>query len=82
MELKEGKKVDHPPVHHGSKDVTDAVAGAVYNCIKSTATVPSFGVAGGGGFGLTMSELEEIKKTSVQTADGTRLLFGRYSGKN
>lgn len=31
LELREGRKVDHPP--RGSKDVSDAVAGAVYNAI-------------------------------------------------
>lgn len=33
LELIEGKKVDHPPL--GSKDVADAVAGAVYNCVAN-----------------------------------------------
>lgn len=36
LELKEGKKVDHPP--NGSKDVSDAVAGVVYNLITSKRT--------------------------------------------
>ncbi len=33
LELIKGKKVDHNPL--GSKDVTDAVAGACYSCIQS-----------------------------------------------
>lgn len=33
LELIEGKKVDHPP--KGSKDVADAVAGAVYNLVSN-----------------------------------------------
>ena len=33
LELIEGKKVDHPPL--GSKDVADAVAGAVYMCVAN-----------------------------------------------
>ena len=33
LELKEGVKVDHPP-HIGSKDVTDAVAGAVFMTVQ------------------------------------------------
>lgn len=33
LELVEGKKVDHPPL--GSKDVADAVAGAVYMCVSN-----------------------------------------------
>ncbi|MDP8258837.1 MAG: hypothetical protein P9L90_05400 [Candidatus Aadella gelida] len=44
LELKEGKKVDHPPVT-GSKDVTDAVAGAVLMAAKAVgrkATVSFF----------------------------------------
>lgn len=35
LELKEGVKVDHPP-HIGSKDVTDAVAGAVFMTVQRT----------------------------------------------
>lgn len=35
LELVNGTKVDHPP-RGGSKDVTDAVAGAVYNIIENT----------------------------------------------
>ena len=35
LEFVEGKKVDHPS-RNGSKDVTDAVAGAVYNIIENT----------------------------------------------
>ena len=33
LELVNGIKVNHPPIH-GSKDVTDAVAGAIYSCVK------------------------------------------------
>ena len=32
LELKNGRKVDHPP--NGSKDVVDAVAGAVYHAYR------------------------------------------------
>ncbi len=35
LELKEGVKVDHPP-HIGSKDVTDAVAGAAFTTVQRT----------------------------------------------
>jgi hypothetical protein len=35
LELVNGTKVDHPP-RGGSKDVTDAVAGAVYNIVENT----------------------------------------------
>ena len=38
LELKEGVKVDHPP-HIGSKDVTDAVAGAVFMTVQRTGKV-------------------------------------------
>lgn len=34
LELVKGKKVDHPP--HGSKDVADAVAGAVYGAYRAS----------------------------------------------
>lgn len=34
LEVFKGKKVDHP--HNGSKDVSDAVAGAVYSCVRGT----------------------------------------------
>ncbi len=37
LELKEGAKVDHPP--SGSKDVTDAVAGAVYAAVSHSGEV-------------------------------------------
>ncbi|MGA2775477.1 MAG: hypothetical protein ABSE81_05390 [Candidatus Omnitrophota bacterium] len=33
LEFIEGKKIDHPP--HGSKDVSDAVAGAVFMCVSN-----------------------------------------------
>lgn len=36
LELKDGVKVDHPP-HIGSKDVTDAVAGAVFMTVQRSA---------------------------------------------
>ena len=32
LEMIKGKKVDHP--RHGSKDVADALAGAVFNCVE------------------------------------------------
>ena len=35
LELKDGKKVDHPPTHGGSKDVSDAVAGSVFNAVSN-----------------------------------------------
>ena len=35
LELREGVKVDHPP--SGSKDVSDAVAGAVYKAVQHSA---------------------------------------------
>ncbi|MFC1514479.1 hypothetical protein ACFL5X_01085 [Candidatus Omnitrophota bacterium] len=38
LELIKGSKVDHPPTT-GSKDVTDAVAGAVYSAVKRANTV-------------------------------------------
>jgi hypothetical protein len=33
LEFVDGKKIDHPP--HGSKDVSDAVAGVVFMCVSS-----------------------------------------------
>ncbi len=78
LELVRGKRVDHPV--NSSKDVSDAVAGCVYQCVKSSAIVPSFGIAGGQE--LTMSEQESIKKASAMTADGRPLLYGKFSGQN
>ena len=37
LELIKGKKVDHP-IQNGSKDLADAVAGAVYNCVTNEST--------------------------------------------
>ena len=44
LEFVEGKKVDHPS-RNGSKDVTDAVAGAVYNITENTGYYGAVSVA-------------------------------------
>ena len=60
LELVNGIKVDHPPIH-GSKDVTDAVAGAVYSCVKHR-SVFSFT----GEDGKIIKTAEEIQREQEQ----------------
>lgn len=68
LELIKGIKVDHP--HNASKDLSDALAGAVYNCITS-ATEFSFGFAG--------KKPEQIK---VENMTQENLVpYGFYSGR-
>jgi len=75
LELINGKKVDHP--NNGSKDVADALAGAVFNCVTNQNNF-KFWVAGG-----TRAEQtpEEIKKDmETKTADGL-VPYGHYRGR-
>jgi hypothetical protein len=73
LELIEGKKVDHPP--KGSKDIADALAGAVYNCI-SNQNIFSFGLAGDARKHMSQAEVTKIAET--QAADGL-VPYGYYS---
>ena len=54
LELVEGKKVDHPATVGSGKDVSDALAGAVFNCVSNESTF-SFS-----------STAADIKKTEEQ----------------
>jgi hypothetical protein len=75
LELIKGKKVDHPQGQGGSKDLADALAGAVYNCV--TASQFSFGFAGGD---RLISPQEQLKEDAIRTADG-RVCYGAYRGR-
>ena len=73
LELKEGKKVDHPK--GGSKDLADAVSGAVYNCI--TTVVPSWGFAGGD---RLKTPEETLKEQATYTLDSL-VPYGFWRGR-
>jgi len=74
LELIEGKKVDHPKVHGGSKDVSDAVAGAVYQCVSNRNNI-QFWFANSTNRAKTE---EEIKvESQALTADGL-CYYGQY----
>jgi len=75
LELIEGKKVDHPPVN-GSKDVTDAVAAVVYQCVANPNNV-MFWVGGGS---RELSSEEQLMKGAVMAADG-RCTYNYYAGR-
>ena len=66
LELKEGKKVDHPHLH-GSKDVSDAVAAVVFNCVNNKNNF-GFGFAGGTGL-IQKTPAEAIKEAEILTID-------------
>jgi hypothetical protein len=65
LELIEGKKVDHPP--KGSKDIADAVCGAVYNCVINQ-NIFNFGFSGD--ILKHKPQSEVIKEAETLTADG------------
>jgi hypothetical protein len=75
LELIKGKKVDHPQGQGGSKDLADAVSGAVYNCV--TAAQFSYGFAGGN---KPKTPEEQLKEDLIRTADG-RVPYGFYRGR-
>lgn len=64
LELIKGKKIDHP--QGGSKDVADAVAGAVYNCVTNQNNFMFW--VGGKDKGKTQEEI--MKEQATYTADG------------
>ena len=75
LELTNGKRVDHPS--KGSKDVADAVAGCVYNCITNQNNF-SFGFAGGR-FPVRNNE-QALKEAQTLSADGL-VPYGYYRGR-
>ena len=74
LELIKGKKVEHPA--NGSKDLTDAVAGAVFNCVSGQ-NMFSFGFAGGN---RLKSPQEQLQEDVTRTADG-RVTYGYFKGR-
>lgn len=76
LELKDGKKVDHPPLH-GSKDVADAVAGAVYNCVTNQNNFQFWW----GGDTLKHKTQEEINKEAETTRADGLCRYGEYFGR-
>lgn len=75
LEMIKGKKIDHPA--HGSKDIADAVAGAVYNCVINQT---DFHFWWGGGALKAKTETEIKKESEVLRADGL-VPYGYYSGR-
>jgi len=71
LELKDGKKVDHPQTQGGSKDCADAVAGAVYSCVTNQ---NNFQYWFGNDLRKYKTQEEIIKEASVQTQDGQELV--------
>jgi hypothetical protein len=76
LELINGKKVDHQP--NGSKDLADALAGAVYNCILGSSTEFGFGFAGDEKAPKTSEEV--TKEAAAMTQDGL-VPYGYYAGR-
>lgn len=72
LELIEGKKVDHPKL--SSKDLADALAGAVYNCV----TAPEFSFGCGGGKGKTQEDI--AREQATYTIDGL-VPYGWWRGR-
>ena len=75
LELIKGKKVDHPPIHGGSKDCADACAGAVYNCVTSQNNF-MFWFAGNKEKQQTQEDI--WGRAATQTATGAELGLVRY----
>lgn len=65
LEFIEGKKVDHPPT--GSKDVTDAVAGATYMCVSNPNNVDFWF---GGDLRKHKTQKELLKEAETLRLDG------------
>lgn len=76
LELVKGKKIDHPA--GGSKDIADAVAGAVLNCVKDE-NMFSFGFAGGDKKAKTPEEI--LKEAETMPAEGQLVPYGFFQGR-
>ncbi len=74
LELVKGRKVDHPA--NGSKDLADAAAGAVYNCVKHQNNFMAW--VGGANKGKTPEEVK--KEAEVTTAEGLGV-YGYMHGR-
>ena len=75
LELIEGKSVNHPP--KGSKDIADAVCGAVYNCVVNQ-NIFSFGLAGD--ILKHKPQSEVIKEAETMAVDGL-VPYGYFAGR-
>lgn len=73
LELIEGKRIDHPK--NGSKDLSDAVSGAVYNCV--TAPEVWFGFMGGD----RLKTPEETEKEQATYPINGLIPYGFYRGR-
>jgi len=76
LELKDGKKVDHPPTHGGSKDVSDSVAGAVFNAVAHKNNFMCW--VGGKDKGKTQEEI--MKEQATYEATGL-VPYGYFRGR-
>jgi len=76
LELVEGKKVNHPPIN-GSKDVTDAVASVVYNCVAN----PNNFQFWFGNDTLKRKTQEEIKKESEVLSIDSLVTYGYWQNR-
>ena len=76
LELKDGKKVDHPPTHGGSKDVSDSVAGATFNAITHKNNFMCW--VGGKDKGKTQEEI--MKEQATYEATGL-VPYGYFRGR-
>ena len=76
LEFVDGKKVDHPP--KGSKDVSDAVAGAVYNCVTNANNF-GFGFAGGN-LPVKKTNSQILEESKTLSADGL-VPYGYFQGR-
>ena len=76
LELVHGKKVDHPPA--GSKDLSDALAGAVYNCIVGMNCDFSFGFSQD--LREHLSQEQVLKEAETLSAEG-RVHYGFFTGR-
>ena len=75
----DGKKVDHPPTHGGSKDVSDSVAGATFNAVSHKNNF-MFWVSGRSA-GKTQEELDKEKAIQA-TYEATGLVpYGYRRGR-
>jgi hypothetical protein len=79
IQLERGnKKVDHPATHDGSKDLADALAGAVFNCEESwrsgegTRGLFQFGIVEHAGELSPRSVQERQAEIYTRTAEGIR----------
>lgn len=73
LEMIKAKYIDHPP--GGSKDLSDAVAGAVYNCVVGQ-NMFSFGFAGGN---KIKTPEEALKEDAVKNKEGLVPYGSRWS---